>query len=59
MAAVARYLADTSALVAQVTGQPVQWVVPRGTVSLTTQSGKLSPINELPAARRVRPVRVS
>ena len=37
-------------LIAQVTGQPVQWVVPRGNGSLISQNGKLSPVNELCAA---------
>ena len=37
-------------LIAQVTGQPVQWVAPRGTGSLTSQNGTLSPVDELDAA---------
>ena len=37
-------------LIAQVTGQPVQWIVPRGTVPCPSENGKLSPVNERNAA---------
>jgi hypothetical protein len=45
--------------ITQITGQPVQWVVPRGTGFLTSRNGKLGPVNELQAERRASTLRLS